>query len=47
VSIEKRGSRYVVTDESGRQVLGIHKTKAEAQDQLAAIEASKRRRKGK
>ena len=42
--IKKRGSKYIVTTENGR-VLGTHATKAEAQAQLRAVEASKHARK--
>lgn len=42
--IMKRGSQFVVTDSSGKNVLGKHKTREEAYDQLQAIEASKSRR---
>lgn len=41
--IVKRGDTYVVTTESGR-VLGTHDTRAEAVEQLRAVEASKARR---
>jgi hypothetical protein len=45
--IKKTGQGFKVTDKSGKKTLGKHKTKAEAVDQLQAIEASKaRRRKG-
>lgn len=43
--IAKRGSQYVVMDSKGKKVLGRHATKAEAVNQLQAIEASKARRK--
>lgn len=39
--IEQRGSEWVVLPENGDKVLGKHKTKAEAEAQLRAIEASK------
>lgn len=39
--IEKDGSEYVVKTEDRSRVLGKHKTKKEAQAQLAAIEISK------
>lgn len=41
--IRKRGSKYVVLSKRGR-VLGTHGSRAAAQRQLAAIEASKARR---
>lgn len=41
--IEQRGSQWVVLPETGSKVLGTHKTKADAEAQLAAIEASKAR----
>jgi hypothetical protein len=41
--IEQRGSEWVVLPENGDHVLGRHKTKADAEKQLAAIEASKAR----
>lgn len=45
--IKKEGSGYEVTNKSGSKVLGKHKTKEEAQDQLAAIEISKKIRRKK
>lgn len=39
--VEQRGDSWVVLPESGDKVLGTHKTKADADKQLAAIEASK------
>ena len=42
--IRKRGKKFVVTDRTGKKVLGTHPSKAAAQKQLAAIEASKARR---
>lgn len=42
--IKKKGSGYVVTDSTGKKVLGKHKTKKEAVKQLAAIEISKMHR---
>ncbi len=44
MSIKKKGSKFVVTDRSGKKVLGTHDTKSEAQKQLAAIEISKKKR---
>lgn len=45
--IKKKGSKYVVTDSSGKKKLGAHSTKEEAQKQIAAIEISKKKRKKK
>ena len=42
--IKSDGKDFIVTDKSGRQILGRHKTKEEAQAQLAAIEISKKKR---
>lgn len=39
-----REGKWVVTDESGKEVLGTHATREEAIAQLAAIEESKKRR---
>ena len=39
--IKKRGSQYVVTDSTGKKVLGRHANEAKAKAQLAAIEISK------
>lgn len=47
MTIKKRGSKYVVTDSSGKRTLGKHKTREEAQKQLRAIESAKKKRKGK
>lgn len=41
--VEQRGSKWVVLPETGDKVLGTHDTKAEAEAQLRAIEASKGR----
>lgn len=41
--IEQRGSEWVVLPEKGDKVLGKHKTKADAEKQLAAIEVAKAR----
>ena len=41
--IEHRGSQWVVTTEDGSRVLGTHKTKESAEEQLRAVEASKAR----
>jgi hypothetical protein len=43
--IQKQGGGYAVKDSSGKKTLGKHKTKAEAERQLRAIEANKARRK--
>lgn len=46
--IAKRGSKWVVLDSTGTKILGTHPSKADAEAQLRAIEASKARRgKGK
>lgn len=44
--IRKEGGRkpYVVRTHDGRRVLGRHATREQAEEQLRAIEASKRRR---
>lgn len=42
--IKKKGSNYVVTNKEGTKTLGTHPDKAEAMDQLAAIEISKKQR---
>lgn len=39
--IEQRGSKWVVLDSSGSEVLGEHDTKEDAVEQLQAIEANK------
>lgn len=39
--VEKRGDKWVVTDSTGKKVLGTHPTKEEADKQLRAIEWSK------
>ena len=44
MAIRKRGNKFVVTDGSGKKVLGTHNTRAAALKQLAAIEASKKRK---
>jgi len=44
--IKKKGSKYIVTSESGK-VLGTHDTKEKAQKQLAAVEISKAKKKKK
>ena len=43
-SIQKRGKKYVVTNKAGDDVLGTHRTRQDAVDQLRAIEASKSER---
>ena len=45
--IVKRGRKWLVTNEAGTEVLGTHDTRQAAEEQLAAIEASKKRRKRK
>jgi hypothetical protein len=42
--IKYDGKEFIVTDKSGREILGRHKTRKEAQDQIAAIEISKKKR---
>ena len=42
--IRKQGRKWLVLDSTGKRVLGRHDTRAEAERQLAAIEASKRKR---
>lgn len=42
--IKKKGSKYVVTDSTGKKILGTHPSKEKAQKQLAAIEISKHKR---
>lgn len=42
--IRKNGDSYEVTNKEGTQVLGTHPTRAQAMDQLAAIEISKKKR---
>lgn len=42
--IKKRKSDYVVTDKTGKKVLGKHKSRKEALAQLQAIEISKAKR---
>lgn len=41
--IKKRGSKWVVTDKSGKKVLGTHPSREKALKQLRAIEISKMR----
>lgn len=43
--IKRANGKYVVYDSTGTKRLGSHDTKREAEDQIAAIEASKSRRK--
>ena len=45
--IRKKGNKFVVMDSKGERVLGEHDSKKDALKQLAAIEASKRKRKKK
>lgn len=42
--IQKVGKKFVVKTKDGSRVLGVHDSKVQAQDQLAAIEMSKRRK---
>lgn len=44
MNISKRGGKYIVTDSSGKKVLGSHPTREQAVNQIQAIEASKHRR---
>lgn len=44
MAIHKRGSKWIVTTEDGRRIIGTHDTKKEAEDQLAAIEIAKHKR---
>lgn len=45
--IKKKGSKYVVTDSTGKKKLGKHSSKKKAQKQIAAIEISKAKKKRK
>jgi len=42
--IQQKSGKWVVTDSSGKKVLGTHDTRAKALNQLKAVEASKARR---
>jgi hypothetical protein len=42
--IIKRGTKWIVTDSSGKKILGTHSSKLKAKRQLLAIELSKQRR---
>lgn len=42
--IIKRRGKYMVMDKAGDKLLGMHGTRTEALQQIAAIEASKHRR---
>lgn len=42
--IIKRGNKWIVTDSSGKKILGTHSSKLKAKRQLLAIELSKQRR---
>lgn len=42
--IKKRKNDYVVTDKSGKKVLGKHKTRESAVKQLQAIEINKKKK---
>jgi hypothetical protein len=44
IMVKQDGNEWIVTDSSGRQILGRHKTKKKANAQLAAIEISKKKR---
>lgn len=44
MSVRKEGDKWVVTDKSGKKVLGRHDSRRAALEQLRAIEASKARR---
>ena len=44
MTIKKQGSQWIVTNKAGTKVLGTHKTKKQAAEQLAAIEISKAKR---
>lgn len=44
--IQRKGKTFVLVDDAGK-VFGTHDTASSARKQLAAIELSKRRRKGK
>lgn len=43
--IMKQGKKWVVTDSSGKKILGTHESKQKASKQLTAIEISKKQRK--
>lgn len=43
-TVKKEDGKYVVKDSKGKKTLGKHKTKKEANKQLAAIEISKKER---
>jgi hypothetical protein len=45
--IKKSGTNFVVTDKTGKKLLGKHPTKKKAVKQLQAIEISKAKAKGK
>jgi hypothetical protein len=45
--IMQKGDNFVVTDSSGKKILGKHKSKKKALAQLAAVEISKMERKKK
>lgn len=46
MSIKKKGDAFVVTDSSGKKVLGRHPTRKQAVEQLQAIEVEKAARAG-
>lgn len=43
MAIKKRGNKWVVTDRTGKKILGTHSTKDSALKQLRAVEANKKR----
>ena len=45
--IVKHGNAYAVMTADGKKLLGVHKSKEDALNQLRAIEANKARRAGK
>lgn len=45
--IKKQGKNWVVTDSSGKKILGTHPSKEKALKQLAAVEISKKKKKEK
>lgn len=47
MSIKKRGNKWIVTDKSGKRILGTHTSREAAVKQLRAIEANKHRKKGR
>lgn len=47
MTVRKRGSKFIVVDSSGKKLLGTHTTRAAANRQLRAVEASKTKEKKK